>query len=146
MWGFPGVAGHPVLSAGTVLIVGGGLALYQMTSLVLGPGGSRQLHVSLTIADPEERSDSWTAGRRVALGTLAGPSHGASARAGSRSQGAPATAAGHPAAAPVAGAPVTTPPPAARPSVPPVPTLPPVTPIVIRPTPQPVSHSGDDAD
>ncbi len=145
MWGFPGVAGHRVLSAGTVLIACGGLALYQMTSLVLGPGGSRQLHVSLTIADPEERSDSWTTGRRVALGTLAGPSHAASARTGSRSQGAPATAAGHPAGAPVAGAPVagapvTAPSPAVRPSVPPVP------PIVIRPTPQPVSHSGDDAD
>ena len=56
MWGLTGVAGHRALSAATLLIVGGGLGLYQLTSLVLGPGGSRQLNVSLTVpaVDTEE--------------------------------------------------------------------------------------------
>jgi hypothetical protein len=41
-----------------------------MTSLVLGPGGSRQLHVSLTVpsADPDERAESW--GNNPALGMV----------------------------------------------------------------------------
>jgi hypothetical protein len=70
MWEFTGVAGHRALSAGILLIAGGGLALYQMTSLVLGPGGSRQLHVSLTVpsADPDERAESW--GNNPALGMV----------------------------------------------------------------------------
>lgn len=142
MWGFAGVAGHRVLSAGTVLIVGSGLALYQMTSLVLGPGGSRQLHLSLTVpgADLEERSESWSSGRRLALGTLAGPSRSASARAASVSQGASAPPAARPAAAPVAPVPVTPQLPTAHPSAPPVAT------IVVRPTPLPVVPSGHDAD
>jgi hypothetical protein len=150
MWGFPGVAGHQVLTTGTVLIVGGGLALYQMTSLVLGPAGSRQLHISLTIpgAEPEEGSESWSSGMRFALGTLVGPSRTVAARAASVPQGSSATAA-HPAALPAApfapvapGAPVQLTPqsPPARPSAPPVP------PIVVRPAPLPVVHSGDDAD
>ncbi len=73
MWEFTGVAGHRALSAGILLIAGGGLALYQMTSLVLGPGGSRQLHVSLTVpsADPDERAESW--GNNHALGMVVAP-------------------------------------------------------------------------
>jgi hypothetical protein len=141
MWGFPGVAGHRVLSAGTVLIVGGGLVLYQMTSLVLGPAGSRQLHISLTIpgAEPEEGSESWSSGMRFALGTPAGPSRTVAARAASVPLASSATAA-HPAAlpaAPVAPVQVTPQSPTARPSAPPVP------PIVVRPVPLPVVHSGD---
>ena len=49
MRGLPTVAGYQALSAGTVLIAAGGLALYQMTSLVLGPAQARELPVSLTI-------------------------------------------------------------------------------------------------
>ena len=73
MWEFTGVAGHRALSAGILLIAGGGLALYQMTSLVLGPGDSRQLHVSLTVpsADPDERAESW--GNNHALGMVVAP-------------------------------------------------------------------------
>ena len=73
MWGFTGVAGHRALSAGILLIAGGGLALYQMTSLVLGPGGSRELHISLTVpsADPDERAESW--GNNHALGMVVAP-------------------------------------------------------------------------
>ncbi len=73
MWGFSGVAGHRALSAGILLIAGGGLALYQVTSLVLGPGGSRELHISLTVpsADPDERAESW--GNNHALGMLVAP-------------------------------------------------------------------------
>jgi hypothetical protein len=147
MWGFPGVAGHRVLSAGTVLIVGGGLALYQMTSLVLGPSGSRQLHVSLTIpgADAEERSESWSSGMRLALGTLAGPSH-TLGRGALVPQSASTAPAARPASAPVAPvapvapAQVTPQAPTARPSAKPVP------PIVVRPTPQPVVYSDEGAD
>jgi hypothetical protein len=42
-----------------VLSAAGGLALYQMTSLVLGPAGSRELHLSLAIptVDADELSD-----------------------------------------------------------------------------------------
>jgi hypothetical protein len=41
-----------------VLSAAGGLALYQMTSLVLGPAGSRELHLSLAIptVDADELS------------------------------------------------------------------------------------------
>src|SRR5437762_14214149 len=49
MRGLLAVAGQRGLSAGTLLIAAGGLTLYQMTSLVLGPAGSRELHLSLAI-------------------------------------------------------------------------------------------------
>ena len=49
MRGLLAVAGRPGLSAGTLLIAAGCLTLYQMTSLVLGPAGSRVLHLSLAI-------------------------------------------------------------------------------------------------
>ena len=49
MRGLLAVAGQRGLSTGTLLIAAGGLTLYQMTSLVLGPAGSRELHLSLAI-------------------------------------------------------------------------------------------------
>src|ERR1700736_1266977 len=75
MWGSPGVAGHRVISAGTVLVVGAGLALYQMTSLVLGPGASRQPHLSLTVpaVDAAERTESWTSSGKLVLGSRRQP-------------------------------------------------------------------------
>ena len=49
MRGLLTVAGQRGLSAGTLLIAAAGLTLYQVTSLVLGPAGSRGLHLSLAI-------------------------------------------------------------------------------------------------
>ena len=49
MRGLLAVAGQRGLTTGTLLIAAGGLTLYQMTSLVLGPAGSRELHLSLAI-------------------------------------------------------------------------------------------------
>src|SRR2546428_9472327 len=48
-----GLARHQAFSAATLLILGSGLALYQMTSLMLGPAGSRQLDLSLSIPTVE---------------------------------------------------------------------------------------------
>src|SRR5260370_824207 len=75
MSGLAGVTGHRAYSAGSLLLAVGGLALYQMTSLVLGPGGSRQLHLSLSVpaADPAERNESWPPSLTLALATLAAP-------------------------------------------------------------------------
>src|SRR4029077_10483800 len=75
MWGSPGVAGHRVISVGTVLVVGGGLALYQMTSLVLGPGGSRRLNLSLAVpaVDTQELPESRSPTGELTLGTLVAP-------------------------------------------------------------------------
>ena len=63
------------LSAGALLAFGGGLALYQLTSLVLGPAGSRELHLSLTIpaADVAEPSLPPASGATLVLGSLATP-------------------------------------------------------------------------
>jgi hypothetical protein len=85
MQGLSAVSGHRALSAGALLIAAAGLALYQMTSLVLGPTGSRELHLSLSVTatDPEERSESWAASTNVSLGTIAGPTPAAPARAAS---------------------------------------------------------------
>src|SRR2546423_9203671 len=75
------------LSAGALLALGGGLALYQLTSLVLGPAGSRQLQLSLTIpaAELAEPSLPPASGATMILGSLATPTpapapHRASAR------------------------------------------------------------------
>ena len=59
MRGLLAVVGQRGLSAGTLLIAAGGLTLYQMTSLVLGPAGSRELHLSLAIpaVDAEDVSE-----------------------------------------------------------------------------------------
>ena len=75
MLGISGVARGRVLSAGTMLVFGGGLALYQMTSLVLGPVGSRQLHLSLTIpaVQVQDLSEPLTSSINVVLGTRAVP-------------------------------------------------------------------------
>jgi hypothetical protein len=53
MPGIEGVASGRVVSAGATLVFGAGLALYQLTSLVLGPVNSRQLELSLTIPGVE---------------------------------------------------------------------------------------------
>src|SRR5260370_28429787 len=108
MPGLAGVTGHRAYSAGTLLLAVGGLVLYQMTSLVLGPGGSRQLHLSLSVpgADTDERNESWAPSLTLALGTLAGPAH-------------PTSPPGRAGVAPRAGA---TP---ARPGAPPPPRKPP---------------------
>ncbi len=74
MQAFTAVASRRALSAGTLLVFGGGLALYQMTSLVLGPAGSRELHLSLTIpAVEEELFEPTTSSVNLVLGTLVGP-------------------------------------------------------------------------
>jgi hypothetical protein len=79
MQAMPGTSGVAArgraLSAGTMLVLAGGLALYQMTSLVLGPAGSRQLHLSLTIpaVQVQDLSEPLTSSIKVVLGTRAVP-------------------------------------------------------------------------
>ena len=100
MPGFTVVAGRRALSAGTLLVFGGGLALYQMTSLVLGPAGSREFHLSLaTPAVEDELSEPKASDLNLALGTLVAPSlpasvsvrsTGPSGAAGAHRQAAPA--------------------------------------------------------
>jgi hypothetical protein len=86
MPGFTAVAGRRALSAGTLLVFGGGLALYQMTSLVLGPTGSREFHISLTIpAVEDEVSEPKISRVNLALGTLVAP--GPAAPVSARSSG-----------------------------------------------------------
>jgi hypothetical protein len=72
MRGLLAVAGQGGLSAGTLLIAAGGLALYQMTSMVLGPAGSRELHLSLAIpaVDADEVSEAATPSGSHSLGTV----------------------------------------------------------------------------
>jgi hypothetical protein len=91
-------ATHRALSAGALLAVGGGLALYQLTSLVLGPVGSRELHLSLTIpaANVDEPSLGPTVRARLVLGKLTAPTgappaapHPASGRLAARPRAAP---------------------------------------------------------
>jgi hypothetical protein len=115
MRGFTAVAGQRALSTGILLIAVGGIALYQMTSLVLGPAGTRQLHLSLTIpaADPNEGGQSWGTASSLLLGTLAPASTAAPVRAASIMAH---TASAIPAARPVAAmAPVTPQPPVRQP-------------------------------
>src|ERR1700681_4121475 len=124
MHGFSAVAERRALSTGTLLIVGGGLALYQMTSLVLGPAGSRQLHLSLSLpaVEPDERSESWSAGTNLSLGTLAPLAPRVSAQASSSlAQHASTTTAGHKPAAPAPSVAVTPQGPATQPAVHPTP-------------------------
>jgi hypothetical protein len=147
MWGSPGVAGHRVISAGTVLVIGGGLALYQMTSLVLGPGGSRQLHLSLAVpvVDTAERTESWASSGKLVLGMLATPAPAARTSTKSsvahRVASTPAASVAAAPAAPVASpVPVASPRPEPRPSESPAP--------IVRggPGPQPGGHKPDDSD
>jgi hypothetical protein len=64
--------GHRAVSAATALAFGGGLALYQMTSLVLGPSGPRQLHLSLSVPSPDriDRGDPAASNTILVLGSL----------------------------------------------------------------------------
>ena len=106
MRGLPTVAGHQALSAGTVLIAAGGLALYQMTSLVLGPAQARELPVSLTIptVDADRLPETVGPGASHILGMAVAPTpsatprryaalavSGASVRTVDRSMAVPAT-------------------------------------------------------
>src|ERR1700694_1021349 len=128
MQGFSAVADRRAVSTGTLLIALGGLALYQMTSLVLGPAGSRQLHLSLTVpaVDQDERNEWWTSGTNLSLGTVitASPAPAASARAASTvMHRASATVGAHPAAASATPVAVTPQPPVTQPAVHPTPPI-----------------------
>lgn len=61
--------------AGATLVVGTGLALYQLTSLVLGPVSSRQLDMSLTIpaVEAQDLSEPMPANVTVVVGVHATP-------------------------------------------------------------------------
>jgi hypothetical protein len=60
------------LSTAAVMALGTGLGLYQMTSLVLGPVESRQLHISLSVpaVDLDALSDPALWNLDFAVGTL----------------------------------------------------------------------------
>src|SRR5947208_173289 len=72
MRGLLAVAGQRGLSVGSLLIAAGALTLYQMTSLVLGPAGSRELHLSLAIpaVDADDVSEGATPSGSHSLGTV----------------------------------------------------------------------------
>ncbi len=72
MRGLLAVAGQRGLTTGTLLIAAGGLTLYQMTSLVLGPAGSRELHLSLAIpaVDADDVAGAATASGSHILGMV----------------------------------------------------------------------------
>jgi hypothetical protein len=67
MPGVQGVASGRTLSLGALVLFGAGFALYQLTSLVLGPVSSRQLDLSLTIPPLEVRDPSETLAPRAAV-------------------------------------------------------------------------------
>jgi len=96
--------GPRALSAATALVFGGGLALYQMTSLALGPPAGRQLHLSLSLPALEgnDRVEPAASSTTVVLGVLAsavrvGSTDGRTANPGARN-------AAHAAAAPMPAA------------------------------------------
>jgi hypothetical protein len=103
MPGITALVSRWALSAGTLLAVGGGLALYQMTSLVLGPAGARDLHISLTIPaiDINEFPAPLTSSVTPTLATLAGPSASKLSRLPIAARRASGTRAAHRAAAPM---------------------------------------------
>jgi hypothetical protein len=70
-----GVANGRIVSAGATLVFGAGLALYQLTSLVLGPASSRQIDLSLSIPGIElqDLSDSNASTIKFVIGTRATP-------------------------------------------------------------------------
>ena len=115
------------LSAATALAFGGGLALYQMTSLVLGPAGTRELHLSLSMpmVEASERAEPVAPSADLALGSAA---PAVVARAGTvastrhRAAVTPATTAAPLRAITVSPVPSATP----RPSARPLPTAPPL--------------------
>src|SRR3984893_3426221 len=136
MSGFTGVSGHRTLSMRTLVIAAAVLPLSQLTSLVLGPPGSRQLHLSLTVpaADTEEHIESWTSSGQLALGTLVAPAPAEPAwtrlvvahRDSSRPAGYAAPSPAAPVGTPVPGAtplPVPSPGPVPPPSGPPSPPI-----------------------
>jgi hypothetical protein len=70
-----GVASGRILSAGVMVVAGAGLALYQLTSLVLGPVSSRQLDLSLTIpaVEGQDLSEPMGSNINVVVGTRVTP-------------------------------------------------------------------------
>jgi len=88
------LARHQAFSVVTLLILGSGLALYQMTSLVLGPAGSRQLDLSLSIPTVETHdlapaASASVVGNLVIPQVLASGSTAASSRHASGGSAAP---------------------------------------------------------
>ena len=153
MSGFTGAASHRALSMGTLVIAGAVLALYQLTSLVLGPNGSRQLHLSLTVpaADTEEHIESWTSSGKLALGTLVAPAPAAPAwvrpAVAHRASVTPVAYVAPAPVAPAPVAPVASPVPVASPAPAPHPSAPPAPPIVRGgPDPQPGTQKPEDSD
>jgi hypothetical protein len=75
MPGVHGVASGRVLSAGATFVIGAGLALYQLTSLVLGPVANRQLDFSLTMPtiEGQDLSEPLAPAITVVVGTRATP-------------------------------------------------------------------------
>jgi hypothetical protein len=92
MRGISAVASGQAFSACAVLVVTGGLALYQMTSLVLGPASSRQLHLSLAIptVNAGELSEAVSPSVNHVLGMVAGEAPAPSVSAARRALGQPA--------------------------------------------------------
>jgi hypothetical protein len=88
----PGVASGRIVSAGAALVIGAGLALYQLTSLVLGPVSSRQLDLSLTIpaVEAQDLSERMIGNVKIVVGTLATPA--APASRATRVKGSPRAA------------------------------------------------------
>jgi hypothetical protein len=98
-----GVASGRIVSAGATLVFGAGLALYQLTSLVLGPVGSRQLDLSLIIPaiELQDLSDPNASTARLVVGTRATPAapalHAIRAAASARAASVPTSkASSHP--------------------------------------------------
>src|SRR3989440_12214418 len=76
----PGVASGRMLSAGAILVVAAGLALYQLTSLVLGPVSTRQRDLSLTIpaVEVQDLSEPMAPSISIVVGTRATPASSSS--------------------------------------------------------------------
>jgi len=113
-------ARHQAFSVVTLLILGSGLALYQMTSLVLGPAGSRQLDLSLSIPTVETHdlapaASAGVIGNLVIPQVLASGSTAASSRHASGGSAAPRKTTSVPPAPVVAPPPVVAVPPVAPP-------------------------------
>jgi hypothetical protein len=75
MPGVQGMGSGRLLSAGATFVIGAGLALYQLTSLVLGPASSRQLDLSLTIpaVELQDLSEPNASTVKLVVGTRATP-------------------------------------------------------------------------
>ena len=76
----PGAASRRMLSAGAILAVAAGLALYQLTSLVLGPVSTRQPDLSLTIpaVEVQDLSEPMAPSISIVVGTRATPASSSS--------------------------------------------------------------------